>query len=65
MRKVFVILYLACSSDCTVALQEAYRLTTRLKQSFGIGRKPPMPASVSMYLFFGLILLAVGICLTC
>jgi hypothetical protein len=55
---------IACNSDCAAELQETYRLTTRLKQSFGIGRKPPMPASVSMYLFFGLILLAVAVYLT-
>jgi len=28
-----------------------------LKQSFGIGRKPPLPASVPTYFFFGVILL--------
>ena len=32
----------------------------RLKQSFGVGSKPPMPASVSMYALFGLILIAMG-----
>ena len=32
----------------------------RLKQSLGVGLKPPMPASVSMYAFFGVILIAMG-----
>ena len=32
-------------------------LRSRLKQSYGIGSKPPMPASIPSYFFFGLILL--------
>jgi hypothetical protein len=36
----------------------------RLKQSLGVGLTPPMPASVSMYAFFGVILLAMGTYLT-
>jgi hypothetical protein len=51
---------IACSENCTAELQDAWRLTTRLKQNFGIGSTPPMPASVSMYAFFGAILAAVG-----
>jgi sulfite exporter TauE/SafE len=45
-------------------LQEHHQLQERLKQSFGIGRKPPMPASVSTYALFGLILLGVGVYLS-
>ena len=55
---------IACSASCAAEIQDAYRLTLRLKQSFGIGLTPPMPASVSMYAMFGVILLAVGIYLT-
>jgi hypothetical protein len=51
---------IACSQNCAAEIQDAYRLTTRLKQSFGIGINPPMPASVSTYAFFGVILSAVG-----
>jgi len=51
---------IACSTSCASEIQENYRLTMRLKQSFGVGMKPPMPASVSMYALFGLILIAVG-----
>lgn len=36
----------------------------RLKQSFGVGLKPPMPASVSIYALFGLILIAVEVYLS-
>ena len=36
----------------------------KLKQSLGVGLTPPMPASVSMYAFFGVILLAMGTYLT-
>jgi hypothetical protein len=55
---------IACSENCAAELQEAYRLAIRLKQSFGIGLTPPMPASVSMYAFFGAILAAVGVYLS-
>ncbi len=55
---------IACSANCAAELQDTYRLTVRLKQSFGIGLSPPMPASVSMYAMFGAILLAVGVYLT-
>lgn len=33
-------------------------------QTYGMGPKPPIPASVSTYFFFGLILLLVGVYLT-
>ncbi len=55
---------IACSANCAAQIQDAYRLTLRLKQSFGIGLTPPMPASVSMYAMFAVILLAVGFYLT-
>jgi hypothetical protein len=51
---------IACSKNCATEILEKYQLTTRFKQSFGIGLTPPMPTSVSMYAFFGVILLAVG-----
>lgn len=35
-----------------------------MKQSFGIGRKPPMPATVLTYTMFGVILLGVAIYLS-
>ncbi|MCP4452183.1 MAG: hypothetical protein GY809_12025 [Planctomycetes bacterium] len=35
-----------------------------MRQSFGVGAKPPVPASVPTYLFFGLILLVTGIYLS-
>ncbi len=55
---------IACSANCAAELQDTYRLTVRLKQSFGIGLSPPMPASMSKYAMFGAILLAVGVYLT-
>jgi hypothetical protein len=45
-------------------LQEDYQLKERMKQSFGIGRKPPMPASILTYGLFGLILMGVGLYLS-
>ncbi len=51
---------IACGQNCALEIQDAYRLTTRLKQTYGIGSTPPMPASVSTYAFFGVILAAVG-----
>ncbi len=50
----------ACNSGCAAELHEAYRLTEQLKHNYGIGRRPPMPASVSTYAFFGVILTSVG-----
>jgi hypothetical protein len=38
-------------------LQQADLLAARLKQSYGIGARPPMPASIPSHFFFGLILL--------
>ena len=51
---------IACSAGCVGEVQDRYLLTTRLKQSFGVGLTPPMPASVSMYALFGLILVVMG-----
>lgn len=45
---------IACSSACAGKLWEAN----------GLGAKPPVPASVSTYFFFGLILAVVGVYLT-
>ena len=45
-------------------IQASYQLKERLRQSFGVGSKPPLPSSVLMYAIFGLILLAVGLYLT-
>lgn len=55
---------IACSADCAAKLQQRYLLDERLKESFGIGRKPPMPATVLTYTLFGLILLGVGVYLS-
>jgi len=55
---------IACCAVCVTELQQRYQLDERLKQSFGIGRKPPMPATVSTYAMFGVILLGVGIYLS-
>jgi len=55
---------IACSAACEGELWEADRLKTRQQQSYGIGPKPPIPASVSTYFFFGLILSLTGIYLT-
>ena len=54
----------ACSAACEGALLESARLRDKLKQSYGLGPNPPMPASVPTYFFFGLILAFVGIYLT-
>ena len=51
---------IACGPTCAEEIQAAYRLKTRLKQSFGIGSKLRMPVSVATYSLFGLILLLVG-----
>ena len=55
---------IACSENCVAELQQRYQLDQRLKQSFGIGRKPPMPATVLTYAMFGVILLGVAIYLS-
>jgi len=55
---------IACSATCIDELQQAHQLTERLKQNFGIGRKPPMPATIPTYGLFGLILLGVGVYLS-
>ena len=55
---------IACCSTCAEGLQQSHQLTERLKQSFGIGRKPPLPASIPTYALFGLILAGVGIYLS-
>jgi hypothetical protein len=54
----------ACSSTCAADLLQRYQLEQRLKQNFGVGRNPPMPAVISTYTFFGLILLGVGLYLS-
>jgi len=55
---------IACSTTCAGELWETGRLKNRQKQVYGIGQKPPLPASVSTYFFFGLILALVGTYLT-
>lgn len=55
---------IACSATCEGELLETGRLKDKQKQSYGIGSKPPIPASVSTYFFFGAILSLVGIYLT-
>ena len=56
--------WVACCETCELELLQAYELNCRLRQSFGIGSSPPMPASVPTYFFFGLILLVTGIYLS-
>ena len=48
---------IACSTRCANEIRQAQLLASRLRESFGVGRKPPMPATVPTYFFFGLILL--------
>jgi hypothetical protein len=55
---------IACGSGCAEEIATGYQLKLRLQQSFGVGAKPPMPASVVTYALFGLILLLVAIYLT-
>ena len=50
----------ACGADCAAEVQRSYDLKRQLMQSFGVGMRPPMPASVPTYFFFGMILLAIG-----
>lgn len=51
---------LACSETCVQKLFLAQQLHSRLRESLGVGIKPPMPPSVSTYFLFGLILLLTG-----
>ncbi len=55
---------IACCQACIQELLQASQLSGRMRQSFGVGAKPPVPASVPTYLFFGLILLVTGIYLS-
>lgn len=54
----------ACCQTCLHELLQANELNSRLRQSLGIGARPPMPASVSTYFFFGLILVMTGVYLS-
>jgi hypothetical protein len=51
----------ACSDECARELAQMQLLTSRLKQNYGVGFKPPMPISVPTYFFFGLVLLITGL----
>jgi hypothetical protein len=55
---------IACCSTCVSEIQQHHQLESRLKESFGVGRRPPMPATVSTYSLFGLILFGVGVYLS-
>jgi hypothetical protein len=55
---------ISCSADCTEELRQTLLLSDKLRQNYGLGANPPVPASVSTYFFFGLILLITGIYLT-
>jgi hypothetical protein len=55
---------IACCATCAGELWETDRLKNKQKQSYGIGASPPVPATVSTYFFFGLILSLVGVYLT-
>ena len=50
--------------SCAQELQQIHRLKELQKQNFGIGSRPPVPAAVSTYSIFALILLIVGIYLS-
>lgn len=50
-----------CGHTCRQERERSYQLDARLRQTFGVGARPPMPASVSAYFFFGLILLLTGV----
>lgn len=50
----------ACSRDCAHDIDQVRLLASRLRQAYGVGIKPPLPASVPTYFFFGLILLLTG-----
>lgn len=50
----------ACSNACEHELRQERLLTSRMKQSYGVGFRMPMPASIPTYFFFGLILLLTG-----
>ena len=54
----------ACCWTCAEELQQTRLLKQRLAQSLGIGSRPPLPASVPTYFFFGLILLVTGVYLS-
>ena len=54
----------ACSTGCAEEIAASYQLKQRLRQSLGVGEKPPLPASVVTYALFGLILLVVAIYMT-
>ncbi len=55
---------IACSEPCAQRLLEDEQLDASLKRSLGVGQNAPMPASVSAYFFFGLILLLTGVYLS-
>lgn len=55
---------IACSETCVQETFLAQQLNSRLRQSLGVGIKPPMPPSVSTYFLFGLILLLTGVYLS-
>ena len=50
-----------CGEDCRRERERAHQLDARLRQTFGVGSRPPVPPSVSAYFFFGVILLLTGI----
>lgn len=52
---------LACSDSCVQATLLTQQLDSQLRQSLGVGIKPPMPPSISTYFLFGLILLLTGV----
>lgn len=52
---------IVCSHSCLQERVLWHEMHRRLRQSLGIGAKPPMPPSVPSYFFFGLILLVTGV----
>jgi len=51
---------IVCGEDCRRERNRSYQLEAHLRQTFGVGARPPMPPSVSAYFFFGVILLLTG-----
>ena len=55
---------IACSAVCSGELWAQDELKKRQRQDYGLAPKRSVPASVSTYFFFGLILSIVGVYLT-
>jgi len=52
---------IVCGGDCRRKRERSHQLDARLRQTFGVGARPPIPPSVSAYFLFGVILLLTGV----